>query len=431
MSVSIAHTDDPKHLYETVTLRLARERVTDTRPLKDVLRVVTELAASALQVQRVSVWFFLDERRSIRCEYLHQPDRGDVYEGVILHARDFPVYFSVLESSRVVRFVDRPGDPMSEEFRASYLAPLGITAMLDAPILQGGDVVGIVCHEHVTTPREWTDADCEFAASVGDIVARLYVEAEKSHAEHQLGIHAARLAELQQFGEIGRLAAGVAHDFNNVLGAVFAYVDLLAIAGADNPQISKIASELAVIVNRGRDLTQRLLTLGREDMQRPRVVSPVEVLVSSMPMLRGAAGPDVSIEMRATADVSRIFIDPLQLERAALNLVVNARDAMPQGGVVTVDVREEAVGLDAAHQTTFVVVEVTDTGRGMDHATRDRMFETFFTTKGSRGMGLGMAIVNQVITLAGGFIQVDSSVGQGTCVRLYLPRIAGSIRSDC
>jgi signal transduction histidine kinase len=416
---------DPRQTYKAVTLRLARERVTDARPLRDVLKVVTEIAAAALQVKRVSVWFFVDEPRSIRCDYLHQPDRGDIYEGAILHARDFPVYFSALESSRVVRFVDRDDDPISEEFRASYLAPLEITAMLDAPILQGGDIIGIVCHEHVGSAREWTDPECEFAASVGDIVARLYAEAERVRAESELEVHQARLAELQQFGEMGRLAAGVAHDFNNVLNAIFAYVDLVADAAGGNPEVNRLTADLASIADRGRQLTHKLMTLGRVNAQRPRVVSPADVLNEALPLLRGAAGSRVRLELRVPRSVSRVLIDPIQLERAVVNLVVNARDAMPAGGVVTVDLREETVGLRADRQSTFVVLEVSDTGVGMDTETRERIFEAFFTTKGSQGRGLGMSIVNQIITMAGGFIQVDSYLGKGTRIRLYLPRIAG------
>jgi len=155
-------------------------------------------------------------------------------------------------------------------------------------------------------------------------------------------------------------------------------------------------------------------------------VNPADVLTSSLALLRGAAGARVQVEIRAAENVSRILIDPLQLERAIVNLVVNARDAMPVGGIVTVDVREETMGQTAGHQSTFVVIEVIDGGEGMDDTTRERMFDTFFTTKGSRGKGLGLAIVNQVVTLAGGFIQVDSAAGQGTRVRLYLPRIAAN-----
>jgi two-component system, cell cycle sensor histidine kinase and response regulator CckA len=415
---------DPRQAYTAVTLRLARERVTEARPLREVLKVVTEIAAAALHVQRVSVWFFLNEPRSIRCDYLHQPDRGAIYDGAILHACDFPVYFSILERSRVVRFVDRDGDPMSEEFRASYLAPLGITAMLDAPILQGGDIIGIVCHEHVGSAREWTDPECEFAASVGDIVARLYAEAERRRAESALEAHQAHVAELQQFGEMGRLAAGVAHDFNNVLNATFLYVDLFADAAGDIPTVKRLAGELASILERGRELTHNLLTLGRVNVQRPRVISPADVLTASLPLLRGAAGSRVRVETRIPRDVSRVLIDPLQLERALVNLVGNARDAMPAGGVVTVALREETVG-HPHRQSTFVTLEVSDTGVGMDTETRARMFETFFSTKGTQGRGLGMSIVNQIITMAGGFIQVDSYLGRGTQVRLYLPRIAG------
>ena len=425
-STELARGDSgSEHAYQEVTLRLAQARVTIDRQLRDVLREVTEVAAGALRVNRVSVWFFLDERRSIRCDYLHEPQRGDVYEGAILHASDFPVYFKVLESSRVVRFVDRDGDPMSEELRHSYLAPLGITAMLDAPIYQGGEVVGIVCHEYTGSPRQWTDPECEFAASVGDIVARLYAEAARLRVESQLGIDQARLSEVQQFAEVGRLAAGVAHDFNNVLTAVFAYVDLVK-AEARDEKLNRLATDLSVILGRARDLTQTLMTLGRTNGHRPRVVSPADVLTSSLALLRGAAGPRVHVEVRAAESVSRILIDPLQLERAIVNLVVNASDAMPVGGVVTVDVREETIGQTADRQSTFVVIEVIDSGQGMDDTTRERMFDAFFTTKGTKGKGLGLAIVNQVVTLAGGFIQVDSAAGRGTRVRLYLPRIAAN-----
>ena len=416
---------DTRQAYTAVTLRLARERVTDARPLRDVLRDVTAVAATALQVKRVSVWFFVDEPRSIRCDYLHQPDRGEIYEGAILLACDFPVYFTRLESSRVVRFVDRDGDPMSEEFRGSYLAPLGITAMLDAPIFQGGDIIGIVCHEHVGSVREWTEPDCEFAASVGDIVARLYAEAERLRAETALEAHRAHLAELQQLGEMGRLAAGVAHDFNNVLNAVFGYAELLGDAAENTPQVNRLATELASIADRGRELAQNLMTLGRVDVQRARVFSPADVLNVSLPLLRAAAGIRVRVETRVPRNVSRVVMDPIQLERAILNLVVNARDAMPDGGVVTVELREESVGRSPDCQSTFAVVEVSDTGVGMDRETRDRMCETFFSTKGRNGRGLGMSIVNQIITMAGGFIQVDSAPGEGTRIRLYLPLIAG------
>jgi two-component system, cell cycle sensor histidine kinase and response regulator CckA len=414
-----------EHAYQEIALRLAQARVTSDRQLRDVLKDVTEASATALRVNRVSVWFFLDERRSIRCHYLHEPDRGDEHSGTILHASDFPVYFGVLESSRVIRFVYREGDPMSEELHHSYLAPLGITAMLDAPIYQGGEVVGIVCHEYIGSPRQWTDSECEFAASVGDIVARLYAEAARLRVESQLHADQAQLSEVQQFAEVGRLAAGVAHDFNNVLSAVFAYVDLVKSEARDE-KLNRLASDLAVILDRGRDLTQTLMTLGRTNGQRPRVVSPADVLTSSLALLRGAAGPRVQVDIRAAGKISRILIDPLQLERAILNLVVNARDAMPAGGVVAIDVRQETIGRSADHQSTFVVIEVIDSGDGMDDATRERMFDTFFTTKGTNGKGLGLAIVNQVVTLAGGFIQVDSAAGQGTKVRLYLPSIAAS-----
>jgi signal transduction histidine kinase len=260
---------------------------------------------------------------------------------------------------------------------------------------------------------------------VGDIVARLYAEAERLRAESALELHRAHLIELQQLGEMGRLAAGVAHDFNNVLNAVFGYVELLNDAAGDAPQVNRLATELASIADRGRGLAQNLMMLGRVNVNRARVFSPTEILNVSVPLLRAAAGASVRLETIVPKSASRILMDPIQLERAILNLVINARDAMPAGGVVTVELREETVGRSAECQATFVVVEVSDTGIGMDRDTRERMCETFFSTKGTQGRGLGMSIVNQIITMAGGFLQVDSSPGEGTRIRLYLPLIGG------
>jgi signal transduction histidine kinase len=168
------------------------------------------------------------------------------------------------------------------------------------------------------------------------------------------------------------------------------------------------------------------MMLGRVNATRARVFNPAEIVNVSMPLLRAAAGATVRLETIVPKSASRILMDPIQLERAVLNLVINARDAMPAGGVVTVELREETVGGRSPEcQATFLVVEVSDTGIGMDRATRERMFETFFSTKGTPGRGLGMSIVNQIITMAGGFLQVDSSPGEGTRIRLYLPLIAG------
>jgi signal transduction histidine kinase len=201
---------------------------------------------------------------------------------------------------------------------------------------------------------------------------------------------------------------------------------LLADAAGDNPNVNRLVSELAGIADRGRELTHNLMTLGRVNVQRPRVLSPIDVLNASLPLLRGTAGSRVRFETRTPRNISLVLVDPIQLERAVMNLVVNARDAMPAGGVVTVELREETIGDRPGHQSTFVVIEVSDTGVGMDTETRQRMFDTFFSTKGTQGRGLGMSIVNQIITMAGGFIQVDSALGKGTQVRLYLPRIAGA-----
>jgi signal transduction histidine kinase len=123
--------------------------------------------------------------------------------------------------------------------------------------------------------------------------------------------------------------------------------------------------------------------------------------------------------------LGRVFMDRSQLERALLNLVINARDAMPQGGEIHISLREAKVQGEGEREVTYAVVEVRDTGVGMDEVTRQHIFEPFFTTKGAKGTGLGLAIVHQVVAHCGGFIKVESEPGRGTCFQLHLPRIAG------
>jgi two-component system, cell cycle sensor histidine kinase and response regulator CckA len=409
---------------DVARVRLSRLNLAAGKTLRQGLQEVAEIAATALNVNRVSVWRFINERSAIRCEFLYQPARKSHYEGTILHAHDFPNYFRALEVRRVVPVIDLAGDPLMDEFREAYFRPLGISAMVDAPIYEAGDVTAIVCHEIVGPPRSWTRQDCEFAATVAEVIARLHEEAARRRVELQRDTFEEQVTELQRLGDLGRLAAGLAHDFSNILHVVVGFAETIADATHEQTPLRPAVDGLMAALDRGVLLMTELKALGKAEGSRPRVLDVVECTNQMRELLAKAAGQTISLSLEIGAHVGQVFIDQSQYERALLNLVVNARDATPAGGPVAIAVREGRRANHGHDGGAYVVVEVTDRGVGMDRHTQIRMFEPLFTTKGDKGTGLGLAIVQQIVTLAGGFIEVESALGAGTIVRLFFPKIA-------
>lgn len=411
---------------EPARLALARLDASDG-DLPRALARATQIAAEALAVHRVSVWLMLDGGRAIRCEYLHQPNGQDVFAGTILRTSDYPQYFQAIDSRRVVPVSNLEDDPLFQEFRDSYLAPLGITAMLDAPLFQAGSVVGIICHEHLGPSRRWTVAECEFAAAVSDTVSRLFAEAARTSAEQRLGAYHDQLVRLEGLGTVGRLAAGVAHDVRNMTAGVMGAAHLLLHTHGTDPDVAGLARQIEHAAERTGVLTKKLLTLGQDGPRKPRVVDLAAFLRDNARVFQLALRSTVTLSLTPAGPVGRVLVDPVELERVLLNLLVNASDAMPQGGTVLVSVFPSTQVRSSGREGPFVAVEVRDAGVGMNDATIQRMFEPFFTTKGDAGTGLGLAIVRQLVALAGGFLEVDSVEGQGTAVRVFLPAIAGPV----
>ena len=246
----------------------------------------------------------------------------------------------------------------------------------------------------------------------------------------------AQLAQAGRMEAIGQLAGGVAHDFNNLLTAILGYGSMLGDALEPESQQAADLGEIIAAARRAQALTSQLLAFGRRALLQPRIVQPAELVRGLAPMLERLIGEDVALKVRATSK-RQVLIDPGQLEQAVVNLVVNARDAMPSGGVVTVAVRPasaaelaavEASGGDDADavedQLAWVVIEVADGGTGMTEDVRARAFEPFFTTKPvGRGTGLGLAMVEGFIRQSGGFVTMDTAPGAGTRIALVVPAV--------
>jgi len=228
-----------------------------------------------------------------------------------------------------------------------------------------------------------------------------------------------QLLQSQKMEAIGRLAGGVAHDFNNLLTAIIGYADLLARRVQGTPRLEHNVAEILEAAERAAGLTRQLLAFSRKQVLQPRVLS-LNATVSEMEnMLRRLIGEDIQLLTRLDAGLGQVRADPTQIEQVILNLAVNARDAMPRGGTLTVE-----TGNADLEEGRFVMLAVSDTGVGMDAETRSRVFEPFFTTKEpGKGTGLGLAMVYGIVAQSGGTIRVSSEPGQGTTFRVRLPRV--------
>ena len=382
-------------------------------PLELALRRVCELSAAALELARVSVWVLTEAGRTLHCLTALDRSRGEFSRGATLRTADFPAYFAALNASASVPAGDAQHDARTAELSDAYLTPLGIAALLDAPILLAGAVLGVLCLEHVGDPRRCTAEE------------RRYAEALTPPLALRLGSVEGLSPPRRERAQLDKLAAGVAHDFKNLLTVILGYAELVAARAALAPDDRDALRQIVAAAERGGALASDLMLVASDQPRRTRVISPTRVIEAALPLLRDLVGPRHELVFESHAYTGRVFLDPSSLERVVTNLVVNARDASPGGGPITVRVRDN-VGLpDGPDDRTYKCVEVSDRGTGIDPTVIDRLFEPFVTTKSpDRGTGLGLAIVQQIVDRAGGTVRVKSVLGEGTTFAVYLPRIS-------
>jgi PAS domain S-box-containing protein len=535
--------------HQKTLLELAKRNTIIEGDLQGALAEITEASSNTLGVERASVWLLEDDQSKLVCLDLYEASAESHSEGMELAAADCPAYFGALESDRTItaRLADR--DPRTRELARSYLLPLGITSMLDAPIRKGGLTVGVVCHEHVGPARRWTIEEQNFAGSIADLVSLALEQQERHRAEEARNLLATaidqaaesvvvtdadgriqyvnpafgtisgygpeevlgdtpgfldtggndaqaagarwetlragrvwtghltrrrkdgslceeeatvspvrdgsgrvvnfvavsrdvtrqaeleeRLRQAHKMEAIGSLAGGMAHDFNNLLTSILGYSNLLKDALEDRPDLREAAEVIESGARRGAELTQQLLGFARKGKNRDVSVDLHRGIRDTVALLSRTLDKRISIDQRLEAEAPFVQGDPIQLQQVMLNLAVNAGDAMPSGGELTFTTRQVSLEDDAPSGLPpgpYVMVSVSDTGRGIPNADIERIFEPFFTTKDpGEGTGMGLAMVYGIVENHAGAIQVESEVDRGTTIRVYLPVAAEKPRAE-
>jgi len=276
--------------------------------------------------------------------------------------------------------------------------------------------------------KDINNPDKKFQGTVGiirDISERKRLERIKQDLEHQL-FHSKKMQA------IGELAGGIAHDFNNLLGIMTGYIEMLKRKFMPkNPRMEKYLGTILTAIDQAADLTKKLLAFGRKDKEKSITIDLHEIILDVTQLLKHSFDKKIAIRYSLNAEESYVTADPGQIKNALLNIAINARDAMPEGGSLrfsTTDVvlDEERLFVYNKHlsENHFIKLSIEDTGCGMDPETKERLFEPFFTTKTmGKGTGLGLACVYGIVEMHNGIIEVESAQGKGTTFNIFLPLV--------
>ncbi len=374
--------------------------VTERKQVEEALHRERDFAQSLVEIARIIVLELDTEGRIVRFNPYMEKVSGYRLEEV-KGKLWFPTFLPERDQLRIGKVFMKT------------IAALPASAVTNAIVTKGGDERLIEWH---TTTLQDAAGKVAGVLSVGqDITERVHLESQ--------------LRQAQKMEAVGRLAGGVAHDFNTLLGSIFGYSEMvLDRLPEDHPQRRAI-EQIHRGAERGATLTRQLLAFSRRQVLQPRLIDLNVVITEMREMLRRLTTEDIELKFDLEARLGHVKVDAGQIEQVIMNLIVNAADAMPHGGCITLETAN--LDIDAGHAERgavlvagrYVTLCVTDDGSGMDAETRRHAFEPFFTTKEQgKGTGLGLSTVYGIVRQSGGGVSIDSEPGAGTCVKIYLLR---------
>jgi PAS domain S-box-containing protein len=383
-----------------------------------VIELVPSLLADALGIEIVVIAFVHVDRETVQ-----------VSASVGLDAEALGAVSSIEATGNSLRHLLGEGRPVVvQDFSLQKsvdprfpIAASAIGSGVMMPLLDRDRAIGALIATSSQIQRFDHDA-LHLLQSLANVIAALF---QRRRTEDQL-------AHSQRLDAIGQLTGGIAHDFNNLLTVVSGSLQLLQAEYEETPEAGELIASALRSVTRGAELTNKLLAFARRQRLVPQVVDARALLRDVEQMLKRTLGDVVRLRVHCAAGLPAALADPMQLDSALVNLALNARDAMPRGGEITIDVRECLIAFDQATDDLgagrYVLISVVDTGRGMSPETLTRAMEPFFTTKGAgRGSGLGLSMVYGFAKQSGGHLRIESALGYGTRVDLYLPVARGAV----
>lgn len=454
--------DDRVQRQQRVVAQVAASPLLRSGDLGGLARLLTELAARELGIERVSVWLYRDAHTTLELQDLYLLARDEHQQGVVLHEAAFAAEFAALREAKVIDADDPYTDPRTQGYAEPYLKPNRITAMLDAVVRLGEELIGLVCFEHVDRPHRWSEAEVAFASQMADQMALAVVIARKRQVMEQLRLRDAELQALnteleqrvadrsaalqsaqlalaaaQQQAQLGKVLAGVAHELNSPLGNALLMAGTLSgqaqqFAQQDGPLSRRALADFLQAQRQGAQLVERSLQRAVELVQSLKNVASDQASGERRRFRLAAVVQDV-LDMlgpglrRHRCQVQlRVEIDPqLQLDsypgplgQIVINLVNNALlhgfEGRERGSIA---IRGEAIGTERCR------LSVADDGVGMAPAQRERLFEAFQSSRyGDGGCGLGLHLVQQLASAAlGGSAQLDERHRPGCRFNIDLP----------
>lgn len=402
--------------FNEVFLTLSKLPSIDSGDIQKAFQDILENSASALKVERASIWLYNEDRSSIICSDLYQALINDHSSGMELKSSDFPDYFQYLKEERTLSAYDAHTDNATHEFSEVYLKPLNIYSMLDAPIRINGVTVGVICFEKVSSPKRWTLVEESFAGNISDLVARTIQAGERIKAQKDLemvNIHLnelviARTQELERqrakalyaakMATLGEMAGGVAHKINNplaIIGLASSHLSLLLCEpkeAIDLEACNQAISQIDLTVEKVSHIIKGLKFFSRDASVDTFEVKDINAILSNTFNFCKETLATKQIDFSLVTSKKEFFIycRETEISQVVLNLITNAADAID-------DLKEKWIKVVAEEVEGQIKITITDSGKGIKEEYREKIMTPFFTTKDlGKGVGLGLSISKQI-----------------------------------